>query len=462
MVEVKCPLCHSRFETDGPKAECPDCGEVFYPGGEPPKEKKAAEPVKEKEPEPEPKPVSKPQPEPKPEPEERKSAVEKMLERTPPAPPPRREASREPERQPKPVVAARGKPPSRRPVKKPAPVKGPAPAKKKPDLAYIPFEFRVPKGFVPPEPERPVKKAVRPRPKRRVAPADTPVRPVQKVKPKRVKRPLPPPPDDEEPEPREGGIKPIPRRTSDLPVWKTRSGLAGIFLVIVFILALAQAMMMIAADDGPAEGGGRADILGTVVDTEGSKVVGAIVTLDGGEVAYTDGSGSFYYDSVKTGDHTIAVDADGYETSSWRTTVSGSNRYVVITVGPVERNVDDTSDLERRDSSIPMIALIFVLFGGIAFVGGVFALRGLGRTIPMIGAVAGMVSIGLFAGTVLAVLALILLIFSEKEFVEIHRCAACTGVIGGDHTSCSQCGAEYHPACARGEGECVVCGNALR
>lgn len=459
MVEVKCPLCHLRFDTDAKKAECPDCGEVFFPGGEPPKVEKAPEPAIEKEPEPEPEPKPEPKPEPvvKKEPEPQVSAVEKMLARVPPAPPSKaeREVRTEPRKAKAPVVAARGRPP----------VKRPAPVKKKPDLAYIPLEFKVPKGFVPPKPKpvrKPVKKVVKPRARRPVAPAETPVRPVAKVKPKRVKRTVRTPPIEEEPEPREGGIKPIARRTSDLPVWKTRSGLAGIFLVIVFVLALAQAIVMMAADDGPEEGGGRANILGTVVDTEGSKITGAIVTLDGGEVAYTDGSGSFYYDSVRTGDHTITVEADGYAPSAYDTTVSGSNRYVTITVGPTPRYVDDTSDLERKDSSIPMVALVFVVFGGIAFIGGVFAIRGLGRTVPIIGAVAGMVSIGLFAGMVLAVIALVLLLFSEREFSEVHRCAACTGLIAGEHESCPHCGAEYHPACAHGEGECVVCGIPLR
>jgi len=479
MVEVKCPLCHSRFDTDGPKAECPDCGEVFFPGGEPP-EDKTPEPVVEREPEPrpEPKPEPKveprpePRPEPKPElkvepksePEDQLSTIDKMLSRVPPSPPVRKErkikrapARPAPVRRDAPVVAARGRPPA----------KGPARVGKKPDLAYIPLEFRVPPGSKPPEPEaakRPVRKAVRPRPKRRVAPAATPVKPITKVKPKRVKRPAAraPPVEEEYEEPEEGGLRPISRRTSELPFWKTRSGLAGILLVIVFVLALAQAMVMLSMDDGPEEGGGRANILGTVVDTGGSKVVGAIVTLDGGEVITTDGSGSFFFESVKTGDHTLTVDASGYGTSTWKTTTSGSNRYVAIVLGENDRTIDDTSDLERKDSTVPMVALFFVICGGVAFVGGVFAFRGMGRTVPTIGAVAGMVSIGLFVGVALALVALILLFFSEKEFAEVFRCAACTGVIGGERSTCYQCGAEYHPACAHGEGECVVCGSALR
>jgi len=331
-------------------------------------------------------------------------------------------------------------------------------------MAYIPLEFHVPRRFKPPEPARvvrPVKRAARPRPARPAAPADTPVRPVIKVKPKRIRgTPARMPPVEEEPE--EGGVRPISRRTSELPFWKTRSGLAGVFLIIVFVLSLAQAMVMLSMDDGPEEGGGRANILGTVVDTGGSKVVGATVTLDGGEVVTTDGSGSFFFNSVKTGDHTITVEATGYGTSTWWMTVSGSNRYVTITVGPTDRTVDDTSDLERRDSSVPMLALFFVICGGIAFVGGVFAFRGLGRKVPMIGAVAGMASLGLYIGIALSLIALFLLFFSEKEFAEVFRCAACTGVISGERSTCHHCGAEYHPACAHSECECVVCGAELR
>ena len=498
MVELKCPLCHSRFISEGPKAECPDCGEVFFPGGAPPEEGKAPEHLEEPEPGPEPRVEPKPQPEPEPgpkpeprpgprveqrpepepkperrprseprpgpepvpEPEEQESTVDKMLSRIPPGPPARKKESqvkRAPRRPEAPVVAARGRPPSRAP-------RAPSPARKGPDLAYIPLEYRVPRGFKPPAPEkakRPIKRVARPRPKRPVAPAGTPVRPLTKVRPRRVKRPAARvPPVEEEPE--GGGVRPISRRTSELPFWKTRSGLAGVFLIIVFVLSLAQAMIMLSMDDGPEEGGGRANILGTVVDTDGSKVVGATVILDGGEVVTTDGSGSFYFDSVRTGDHTITVEATGYGTSTWWMTVSGSNRYVTITVGPTDRTVDDTRDLGRRDSSVPMIALFFVICGGIAFVGGVFAFRGLGRRVPVIGAVAGMVSLGLYIGTGLSLIALVLLFFSEREFAEVFRCAACTGVIGGERSTCHRCGAEYHPACARSEGECVVCGAGLR
>jgi len=474
MVEVKCPLCHSRFDSDGPKAECPDCGEVFFPGGAPPAEEKAPEPPEEPEPRPkveprpEPEPATRPEPRveprpekrPEPEPEEQVSTIDKMLSKIPPSPPVwkrKPEVKRTPARPEAPVVAARGRPPSR----------APPPATKGPDMAYIPLEFHVPRGSKRPKPPgavRPVKRVARPRPARPAAPAGTPVRPVTKVKPKRVRRPPArmPPVVEEPEEPEEGGVRPISRRTSELPFWKTRSGLAGVFLIIVFVLSLAQAMVMLSMDDGPEEGGGRANILGTVVDTGGSKVVGATVTLDGGEVATTDGSGSFFFDSVKTGDHTITVEATGYGTSTWWMTVSGSNRYVTITVGPTDRTVDDTSDLERRDSSVPMLALFFVICGGIAFVGGVFAFRGLGRKVPMIGAVAGMASLGLYIGIALSLIALFLLFFSEKEFADVFRCAACTGVISGERSTCGHCGAEYHPACAHSEGECVVCGAGLR
>ncbi|HID73977.1 MAG TPA: carboxypeptidase regulatory-like domain-containing protein [Thermoplasmata archaeon] len=232
--------------------------------------------------------------------------------------------------------------------------------------------------------------------------------------------------------------------------------------MMVFLLGIVQAALMLGGILESPEGGGRVEVLlGNVVDESGHKIVGATVVMDGRESTTTDVSGSFTFEQVSAGDHTFVVTAPGYGTTTFHTTVSGSDRFITVTLGQQDTTVDERGALGSAESTAPWFALLIAIASGLAFLGGVFAIRGLGRLVPAIGAVAGMATLGLVIGPVLSFVAFVLILMSGREFLPEKICAACTGRISGDATTCANCGAEYHPACAVSVVDCVVCGESL-
>ncbi|MCI0497955.1 MAG: hypothetical protein L0Z54_06670 [Thermoplasmata archaeon] len=365
-------------------------------------------------------------------------------------------------------------------------------------IPYIPVEFHVPRERAPPSIERrtgtwespaarkvdvaepgrgPAPEAVRPaeppgaaerarvRPLRRPSGAVAP----KAVAPRRRPRRRAAPPPSPGPVPFHRAVltrlrHPMePRRTSDRPPLRTRSGLAGVFLLVVFALGIAQAAMMLGTTVEHPEGGGRLDsVLVEVRDDQGTLVAGAFIEMDDAETAITGVAGVASFEQVAYGDHTIVVTRTGYGRATYRVTITGSSETMTLMLPRSgTRDVDERVTTTSGESEVPVASVIIAGLAAVAFAGGVLSFRGFGRFVPSVGAVAGLATIGFVVGPILSLFALMLVLSSSREFAPDVRCPACTGRMTGGAYRCANCGSEYHVACADSVRKCVVCGEYL-
>jgi hypothetical protein len=252
----------------------------------------------------------------------------------------------------------------------------------------------------------------------------------------------PPPPGYYPPPPPVYYPPPPPPRKARL---SNKPKMVGTLLIIVGVLGLVTAGMGFfglaifgeVADWYPGEEGDTMTVAGRVTMLNGTAIGGAvIVVVDEGLSAVTDSDGYYAIYNVPVGDQTLSCSKEGYTTINRRVTVSadifrgdepfsdfGRDVDFAMTVGDDEVTTGKWIDGDAFDfkaiwltcTVIILIASLFALFGAFN------AFKRANISWVIVGCVAGIFTVGFVIGSILAFVALFILLISLEEFKEIKE-----------------------------------------
>ncbi len=268
-----------------------------------------------------------------------------------------------------------------------------------------------PPGWDPPQPQQPPQRGYAPPPGGQAPP------PGYYPPPPPVYYPPPPPPRPK-------------RRSSNKPA------VVGSLLIVVGILGLATAGMgffgfaffSTSSEWFPGEEGDVVTVFGEVEALNGTPIEGVSVSILGTNVATTtDDEGHYILYNVPIGDQTIRVAKEGFTTINYRKTFIGdpfnmdSNdqwQSFVLAQGTGEVTTGNWFNEEIFElGSVLLVCMVIVTITSIiALVAAFSAFKRRNLMLVVIGCIAGIFTIGFGVGTVLAFIALFILLLSIDEF----------------------------------------------
>ncbi len=208
--------------------------------------------------------------------------------------------------------------------------------------------------------------------------------------------------------------------------------IAGILLIVVFVWALISAVAIgmfgihvLALTE--FEDDGKADVSGYVTDSEGQALVNVTVVIHGTQhFSRTNFEGFYTIENVKEGNYEIEASKNGYGSVTKRVSLNPNSPTLVNFV--LEEGGFDTTVNERYGSNLSDLAnlnmataIIIMIYGTIALIGGILCYLQRLYYLCMFGAlcgiVSGVLSIGIFIAPIIAIIALIYILRNQEEFV---------------------------------------------
>ena len=234
---------------------------------------------------------------------------------------------------------------------------------------------------------------------------------------------------------------PAPRPPRE-PIVSNKPSLVGGLLVLVGVLGIIMWSIGLAGfsmfgDMMDGNGNGPYEIEGVVEYTNGTGASGANVTLVGTSIStVTDNEGNFVLYNVPKGDQRIEVSKAGYVTlvrkvavtgdmmSGWSWTDSQSTHMgpelrFTLSPGTGQAEIGSfESDFEFGDiqALVAVCAVIGIVLSILAIIGGLNAFKKTNFGMVMLGTLAGLFTIGFGIGSVLAFVALFILLIASDEF----------------------------------------------
>ncbi len=196
---------------------------------------------------------------------------------------------------------------------------------------------------------------------------------------------------------------------------------AGVLLLAVFALGILTGLayqLNWAGYEDPWEQEGFSNVQGTVYDSTGTPIEGASV-ITGGETSITNAQGKYYFYNLSVGDVQLMVSHDGYRTESLWLTIEPRLNYVndfELLEGSGMHMVDERIDTTQPWPPTQLLALLFVVAGFVALLGGAAALLHRHYRMALLGALAGILSYGFLLGSALSLLALVMLLRGRHHF----------------------------------------------
>jgi hypothetical protein len=211
-----------------------------------------------------------------------------------------------------------------------------------------------------------------------------------------------------------------------------RLQIAGILLIIVFIWGLISAVAVgmfeihiLALTE--YEDDGKGDVYGYVLDEEGIALKDAYVAIHGTQhYTRTNPDGYYSFENVKQGNYEIEASKEGYSNITKRVTIESFTPAMVsftLKEGGYDEvinerygsNLSDLRTLNRATAVVIMVYGSFALLGGIlAFIQRYYWLVMFGA---LCGIVSGMLSIGIIIAPILSIIALYYIVKNQEEFV---------------------------------------------
>ncbi len=187
----------------------------------------------------------------------------------------------------------------------------------------------------------------------------------------------------------------------------------------------------------PGEEGTVMTVWGEVEALNGTPIEGASVSIAGTDVATTtDNEGNYILYNVPVGDQTVRVAKDGFTTINHRMTVVGEpfgfddpnqrlhERFILATgTGEVTTGNWFNEDIFELGSVLLVCMVIVTIASVITLWSAFYAFKRRNLMIVVIGCVAGIFTIGFGIGTVLAFIALFILLLAIDEFKEDKKVA---------------------------------------
>lgn len=233
--------------------------------------------------------------------------------------------------------------------------------------------------------------------------------------------------------------QPPPAKKSDKPK------MAGGLLIVTGILGLILGIMMIAGgtfmtniEDFNTDDWGQVDISGVVLASNSTPIENATVSVIGTHISVmTNSTGHYQMLGVPGGNQQIVLEKTGYNTivryvyivpEGGDESMNWANQLVItddtelnynLTPGSETFTYGEEGDVfatEGIEDIVMLFGVVFTICAVGAIIGGAYALRGEKYPVAVIGAVMGIFSVGFGIGSILAIVALIVLILSSSEF----------------------------------------------
>jgi hypothetical protein len=220
------------------------------------------------------------------------------------------------------------------------------------------------------------------------------------------------------------------------PSRKMRLKVSAAFLVIAGILGLIFSLMTVTESftikdiEQQTEGEYTTLTVAVIDSTTGRPVTDALVSLSGGSgnlTGYTDLAGLFVLQGVPPGTSTISLTKDGYKTVRSEITLrKGTPNVLDIPMeegDPMETIPIRTTQFVTKDYSTlvtNVMALIMFLTSIVSLISAYFTFRGEFFALSLVGAFVSIFSIGFVIGSVLSLIATIVITFSYNEFTHTH------------------------------------------
>jgi hypothetical protein len=227
----------------------------------------------------------------------------------------------------------------------------------------------------------------------------------------------------------------------------SKPGIAGALLIITAVLGLAFGSALVVGsmifadfDDfiKSFDPNTEIDIYGQVTLVDGTPVENANISIiDTDLYAQTDGNGSYILYNVPIGNQEIMVEKDGYSTIIQKVFLSsdGNQDYSGINTDTNDETKSTAKkynfvlrpgdDVINKGSFMPfewigsiliVCSVIVIILSMITLIAGYFALKRTKLPLVITGAVLGIITIGFMLGTILAIIALFIILLSKNEF----------------------------------------------
>jgi hypothetical protein len=210
-----------------------------------------------------------------------------------------------------------------------------------------------------------------------------------------------------------------------------RLKLAIILLVIVFILGLTNGINSMI--QGTKEGIGSdidkpdyVDIHGRVIEKQtGRPIANVQVTIqETSQSTQTDNDGQYFIPNVKSGEHDIKVQATGYVDIVKKVTIDPELMGIInfeLDEGAGIINIDDSVQLKEPEEyeKINSFAVIIIIFASFSLVAIILAYKRMFFYLCGFSAFLSVLSFGLGIGSILGLIAFILIIFSSASFKKL-------------------------------------------
>ena len=209
---------------------------------------------------------------------------------------------------------------------------------------------------------------------------------------------------------------------------RKKTGIAAILLFIVFLLGMTNAFATLLfglGQDADEGAGNKVTIAGTIY-FEDDVVEGARVELVGHDETYhTTPEGRYWFYNVSSGKITIKVTHEDYGKATVKTEIKdreGELPQEIDIILPEKgeensRDLSSDSDEGMNVSTIFFLTfLVFIIATLFALLGGISCLLSRNFKTAKYGAFVGILSFGFLIGSILAFIAVILILFSKSEF----------------------------------------------
>lgn len=202
---------------------------------------------------------------------------------------------------------------------------------------------------------------------------------------------------------------------------------AGIILVIVSLLGFFAGgtyFMHWTEYETIVDDVGLVNLEGVVQTDEGNPLKDVEITMDGQNWTWTTNEqGRFYIYDVESGIREIIFNLENYEEQTQRVDLEVGRINVVNAIleeGSCGNNceyIDKTFEVDNPAEVSLVLSILIILFSVITFYGSIAALRKSDFNMAAIGAIAGILSYGFMIGSILSIVAL-LMIFSDRDAFE--------------------------------------------
>lgn len=207
--------------------------------------------------------------------------------------------------------------------------------------------------------------------------------------------------------------------------------MAGIILWVVFVWCIISAVFIAMFEIHilaltEYQDDGKSDVYGYVTDENGEMLENVTVSIHGTHhFAKTNRDGFFSMENVREGKYDIEASSMGYGSITKSVSLSAKSPAMVNFM--LEEGGYDSTVNERNESHLSELrylnystAIVIVIFGSLALLGGIFAFFERFYWFAMFGALSGCIggalSIGIIIGPVLSIVALALILLNHEEF----------------------------------------------